>query len=91
MDELFNEIYNLFQQILEMPDHECCKLCLGKAGAGYISHPIKETLYFSDDDDLYYRGVEWETLEEGLELLSCYIGGKLPAQSWIDIYATREH
>ncbi len=69
MDRLFE----LLEQIKAIPDHEYCQLEFDEAEVGRVTHPIKETLYLEDEDQIITDEISWCNTEDGVQLMERYL------------------
>lgn len=72
----FDQVFLLFQKIsqLETDGKYYCKLEFDPSGAGSLTHFIKETLYFEDEDGIMTgEMVEWKNFREAVDVMTRYI------------------
>lgn len=72
----FDQVFSLFRKIsqLETDGKHYCKLEFDTSGSGSVTHFIKETLYFEDEDGIMTgETVEWKNFREAVDVMTRYI------------------
>jgi len=70
-----NRLFELLEQIKTIPDHEYCRLEFDEEEVGRVTHPIKQTLHFEDEDGITIitDEVAWCSNEDGIQLMERYL------------------